>query len=203
MKFIVITSPDFLPGEAALIARLFGCGLDSLHLRKPGSSAEDCARLIDAVPCEYHGRIVTHDHFFLCRDHGLKGIHLNRRNPTVPDFIAAERARYTVSASCHSIAETAWRKAEMDYVFMSPVFNSISKQGYSAAYTDGELDQAAAGRIIDSKVMALGGIELDRLPRLRELRFGGAVFLGDVWNRAGQESFADHARLLAESLHGA
>lgn len=201
MRFIVITSPDFLPREAELIARLFDCGLDTLHLRKPGSQAEACERLLDGVPGEYHGRIVVHDHFTLCRDCGLRGIHLNRRNPDIPDFIASDRARYTVSASCHSVAEVARRKPDMDYVFMSPIFNSISKQGYDAAYSCEELDRAASDGTTDDRVIALGGISLDSIPMLKRWRFGGAAFLGDVWNRAGRESFESHARLLAESLH--
>ena len=35
MKWIVITSPDAMPGEAFFIDRLFHEGLDLLHLRKP------------------------------------------------------------------------------------------------------------------------------------------------------------------------
>lgn len=201
MRFIVITSPDFLPGEAALIARLFDCGLDTLHLRKPGSSVESCARLLDAVPAEYHGRIVTHDHFTLCRDYGLQGVHLNSRNPAAPGFVLSGRGRHTLSASCHSVAEVLRRKPGVDYVFMSPVFDSISKQGYGAAYTDEQLDRAAADGTIDDRVIALGGVSLGRLPVLRRWRFGGAAFLGDVWNRAGQGSFSSHARALAAALH--
>ena len=46
MKWIVITSPDFLSGEALFIDRLFCHGLDVLHLRKPGASYEDCRHLL-------------------------------------------------------------------------------------------------------------------------------------------------------------
>lgn len=201
MKFIVITSPDFLSDEAELITELFDCGLDVLHLRKPGAPIEACMRLLDAVPAEWHGRIVTHDHFALCRDYGLQGIHLNRRNPEKPDFIMAERARYTVSASCHSVAEVSRCKPDMDYVFMSPIFNSISKQGYSAAYSCGELEQAASCGILDDRVMALGGISIDCIPMLKRWHFGGAAFLGDVWNRAGLPSFAAYVASLAALLH--
>ena len=51
MKWIVITSPDFLSGEALFIDRLFCHGLDVLHLRKPGASYEDCRHLLSEVPC--------------------------------------------------------------------------------------------------------------------------------------------------------
>lgn len=219
MKLIVITSPHPIPYEAQRIRELFDCDIDTLHLRKPGASAADCARLLDVLPDECLRRIVVHDHFTLCRDYGLGGIHLNRRNPTVPPFIAAARSGKstacgcqtigcssetrpatipTVSASCHSMAEAAAKKAEADYVFLSPIFDSISKQGYQAAYSDDALSEAAADGIIDSRVIALGGITAERMPMLRRWHFGGAAFLGDVWNRAGQDDFCSHVRLLAE-----
>ena len=56
MKWIVITSPDFLSGEALFIDRLFCHGLDVLHLRKPGASYEDCRHLLSEVPCRWHNR---------------------------------------------------------------------------------------------------------------------------------------------------
>ena len=49
MKWIVITSPDFISVEAAFINRLFEHGLDILHLRKPGSEVADCQRLLDGI----------------------------------------------------------------------------------------------------------------------------------------------------------
>lgn len=215
MKLIVITSPDFIPNEAQRIRELFDCGADILHLRKPGASAADCARLLDDLPADCLRRIVVHDHFTLYRDYGLRGIHLNRRNPSVPSFVAAAddsptpfvsdnsalSSRPSVSASCHSIAEAAAKKADVDYVFLSPIFDSISKQGYQAAYSDGALREAAADGIIDSRVIALGGITSERIPMLRRWHFGGAAFLGDVWNRVGQDDFCDHVRQLAGTLH--
>lgn len=186
MKFIVITSPDFLPGEASLIDELFRHGVDTLHLRKPNASEVDCARLIESIPREWRGRIVVHDHHRLCQRYGLQGVHLNSRNPYPPsDFHPS-----TVSASCHSLAEVEWRKGDCDYVFLSPIFDSISKRGYRAAYQPQELRQAAETGLIDGRVVALGGVSLDGIDQLRQWRFGGAAFLGDVWSRAGNDFIA-------------
>ena len=140
MKFLVFTSPSFIPDEASYIRRLFELGLDVLHLRKPGASADECARLVEEVPELWRGRIVVHDHFRLCRDYGLMGVHLNSRNPVPP----ADFRPGTVSASCHSLAEVARRKTGLSYVTLSPVFDSISKQGYRAAYSEEDLERAAA-----------------------------------------------------------
>ena len=198
MKFIVFTSPDFIPGEAFYVRQMFEAGLDVLHLRKPGASAGDCARLLDAVPGQWLGRIVVHDHFGLCRDYGLMGVHLNSRHPSPPSSFAPR----SVSASCHSLAEVARRKAGLSYVTLSPVFDSISKQGYRSAYTASELERAAASGLIDSRVVALGGVSLQFIPRLRDWGFGGAALLGDVWERAGQPGFDAYLRRLRAALGG-
>ena len=84
---------------------------------------------------KYLRRIVVHDLFQLCLDYDLAGVHLNRRNPSVPPFVAADPDRYTVSASCHSIAEAAEKKADAAYIFLSPIFGSISRH-YARPYSD-------------------------------------------------------------------
>lgn len=198
MKFIVFTSPSFVGGEDFYIRRLFDAGVDVLHLRKPGAAADQCAALIEAIPERWRGRIVVHDHFSLCRDYGLMGVHLNSRNPSPP----ADFAPRSVSASCHSLDEVARRKPGLSYVTLSPVFDSISKQGYRSAYTDAELRQAASSGVIDSRVVALGGVSLQGIPMLREWGFGGAAFLGDVWERAGHPGFDDYLHRLRAALDG-
>ena len=73
--------------------------------------------------------------------------------------------------SCHSLEEVCQYKNHMDYVFLSPVFDSISKQGYRAAFSIETLEQARG--IIDEKVFALGGVTLDKITILEQLHFGG------------------------------
>lgn len=207
MKFIVITPPDFIADEARLVRLLFDEGLDTLHLRKPRSTAEECARLLDDIIADSrrHGvapeqrlrRIVLNDHHELCARYGLQGVHLNSRNPAT-----SLGKPFTVSASCHSLGEVAERRATLDYVFLSPIFDSISKQGYGAAFSPDELAEAASQGLIDQRVMALGGVDLSCIGILRKLHFGGAAFLGDVWNRReAPEAFAVHAREIAAALH--
>lgn len=176
MKLIVITTPQFFEGEAAAITSLFRAGLEILHLRKPGASATDIERLLCQLPPAYLKRIVTHEHFPLAPAFGLKGVHLNVRNPQVPAGYAGH-----ISCSCHSFAEVVQRKHHCHYVFLSPIYNSISKEGYSSAFSCKELQQARQAGILDSKVIALGGITRNLLPEIASLGFGGAALLGDIW----------------------
>lgn len=175
MLWLVITSPTFFPGETAFIHRLFACGVDIVHLRKPGATANDCARLLDGLTSDDRRRIVIHDFFELAQPYGLRGIHLNARRSTVPDGWQGH-----VSRSCHSLEEVKRYKDACDYVFLSPIFDSVSKQGYASAFTDETLREASKDGIIDHKVVALGGVTPDKIDYLQQLNFGGAAMLGCV-----------------------
>ena len=180
MKCIVISPPSAIDNEALLITQLLDGGAFAVHLRKPGMAVHSCARLIESIPEGYRRHIVLHDNFELCRRYHLQGVHLNSRNSYPP-----EGHNGSLSCSCHSIDEVKRRKKDMDYVFLSPIFHSISKQGVAAAFSDRQLSDAATSGIIDQKVVALGGVTPSRIAQLRAWHFGGAALLGDIWRRAG------------------
>lgn len=177
MKRIIITSPDDMPGEDVYIPRLIDRGAFAVHLRKPEWSIARYAALLRMIPAEYHRYIVLHDHYALCRDFALRGIHLNRRNPSPPDCHYGH-----ISCSCHTLEEVIAAKPRKDYVFLSPIFDSISKAGYRSAFTARRLNEAARRGIIDEKVIALGGVTEDKTGLLAQWRFGGYAMLGAVWN---------------------
>lgn len=177
MKLIAVTPSGFMEHEAERIVSLLEReGFWAVHLRKPGASRADCVQLLDRLPESCVRRIVVHDHFDLCHDYPLMGIHLNCRNPALPPGYAGQR-----SCSCHTLAEVSLWKPEMDYVFLSPVFDSISKLNYHSAFSREMLQQAADSGMIDAKVIALGGITTAKLGYLRALHFGGAAMLGALW----------------------
>lgn len=175
MKWTVITSPDFFAGEASFLSLLLHCGVDLIHLRKPNADATACAQLLETLSIEERRQVVVHQHFQQAVSFGLHGIHLNRRYPKPLAGYAG-----SISRSCHSIKEVEKWKSECDYVFLSPIFNSISKQGYYAAFSSNSLDNAAKQGIVDGKVYALGGVSTAQLPLLRHWHFGGAAMLGSV-----------------------
>lgn len=195
MEWIVITSPGFLQGEADFIDRLFNHGLDRLHLRKPGAEIGECRRLLDGISREWLPRIVVHDNFGLCREYGLGGVHLNGRNPMAPP-----NHEGSVSRSCHSLEEISRYKGECDYLTLSPIFNSISKQRYMAAFGPGQLAAARDSGLIDRRVIALGGVTLENIPRVKELGFGGVAILGDVWQRMADGSVDEYLASLRKAL---
>lgn len=192
-KLIVITWPDFFPGEATLLIRLFEAGMQRLHLRKPASGREEVRALLAALPAVYYPRIVLHDHFGLAAEPAwagqLGGLHLNRRNPKVPEGYTGY-----VSCSCHSLEEVGRQRA-CHYVFLSPVFPSLSKQGYGEGFPLPVLREATRAGLIDGRVIALGGISPATLPLLAGTGFGGAAVLGALW---GNRPTADTAEAILQ-----
>lgn len=174
---IVITLPYFFKGEADRIASFLQMGkADLIHLRKPHCRCEDLQLLIESIPESLYNKLVLHDHHFLASKYGLYGIHLNSRNPEPFDGWQG-----SVSRSCHSLEELEVCKESCDYVSLSPIFDSISKQGYTSAFSAGTIADAVDKGIIDQKVMALGGVTFARLQEVYNMGFGGGMILGDAW----------------------
>ena len=194
MKLAVITTPTFFGGEEELVRRLFDSGLERLHLRKPGATREELARFLDSLRASDRARIVLHDHFRLCLRYGCAGVHLNSRNPSLP----AELEGVSVSRSCHSLEELGTWKESCNYLFLSPIFNSISKHGYGSGFTAEEL---AGSGLIDAKTVALGGVTSENLYVLKGLGFGGAAVLGTVWKSPDPVSQVRALLSSLQSLH--
>jgi thiamine-phosphate pyrophosphorylase len=181
MKLVVFTQPQCFVGEELLLTQLFAHGLERLHLRKPLSPVTEVAELLRRLPEAYHERIQLHDYDLTSEFPRLGGLHLNSRRPTPP---TGYRGR--LSASCHTLQEVEQRRSSVDYLFLSPLFDSISKQGYTAAFTRQELEVAQREEIIDRRVIALGGITAERLPEVAALGFGGAAVLGTLWRHVAE-----------------
>lgn len=191
MKLILITPPTYFVEENKIITDLFEEGLDILHLRKPDTPPMYAERLLTLIPKQYHKRIVVHDHFYLKEEFNLKGIHVSPRNPNIPAHYKGH-----ISRSCHSLEEVKEHKKNMDYVFLSPVFDSISKLNYNSTYSDTELKKASKAGIIDKKVIALGGIDINNIKQIKKLGFGGAAVLGALWNKFDLCNTCDYSDLI-------
>ena len=197
MKLILITTPTYFVEEDKILTSLFEEGLDILHLRKPDTPPVYAERLLTLIPEKFHKRIVVHGHFYLKDEYRLKGIHLNQRNPQAPHNYSGH-----LSCSCNSIEEVKEKKSSYDYVFLSPVFDSISKAGYASAFSEEQLRAADKAGIIDRRVIALGGIDETNIRRVKDMGFGGAAILGGLWEKFNvstdynYQALIDHFKLL-------
>lgn len=188
MKIIAITSPEVTKEDSYLIKQLLSKGIDRVHLRKPNSTIDECRFVLTKLTNEEREKIIVHDYQELYHEFNLGGIHMNKNIGTLPHGYKGMKTR-----SCHSIEEIVNYKQAYDYMFLSPIFDSISKAGYRSKFTEEELTQAAKAGIIDEKVIALGGVTFDKIAYLKSLNFGGAAMIGSIYNMATVEKVKDMA----------
>ena len=178
MRIIAITPPGIVDREVLIIKRLLAESVSIVHLRKPEAGIHECRRLLEELDRQERARIIIHDYPQLYEEFSLKGIHVNKNITDLPVGYNGFRTR-----SCHSFEELRRYKDEYDYLFLSPIFDSISKVGYKSAFTEEELQKAAEEGLIDEKVIALGGVTFDKIPLLEKLNFGGAAMLGAIYSQ--------------------
>jgi len=181
MKRIVITLPYFTEGEAGRITALLDSGgAERVHIRKPGADAAAVAALIEAVPARLHSRLSVHYLPTVAASYGC-GVHLSGGM----DYVEAP----VVSRSCHTFDELR-KTDDIDYDFLSPASDSISKVGYKSSFTADELAEAACEGLINDKVYALGGVDPSKFAMIKSLGFGGAALLGAAWTPVDPVSFS-------------
>lgn len=186
MMRIAITPPEPIADEPRLIELIISRGWDMVHLRHPEASADELRSIIDSIEAGYHPRIRLHSQFSLLSDYRLGGAHLNRRWPSLPEGYTGPHSR-----SCHSVSEIAG-SVGCDYVTLSPIFDSISKQGYAAV----RYDLATLPKIVRPKVIALGGITPERIGSPECSQFDGYAVLGYLFGNLGNDPVRELSRRL-------
>lgn len=216
---VLITLPGFVRGEAQAICALQRSGAGIIHLRKPGADPTCLTRLLDELreAGADFGRLTLHGDEALTRRYGFGGIHLkgeellrcaalreNASGGQVPG-VSGGGVPLRLSCSAHSWDEARRWAPAADYVWLSPLFDSISKAGYRSG-----IDIAGASRLLldgrrtegagksapasgeafpfSGRIVALGGISPENIARVRMAGFGGAAVLGALWAGAADEA---------------
>ena len=187
-QLVLLTAPTAQPNESPMLAELLAQDLGRLHLRKPGWTAAQLEELIHALPPQFYPRLVLHAYPQLVRQYQLGGLHLTERARAAARRRPTLLPGQTLSTSFHSLAEISQHRRRYDYVFLSPIFDSLSKKGYASNFDLGDLRrffQAQAARPgYRPPVLALGGIEARNISLTQQAGFAGAAVLGAVWQSA-------------------
>jgi thiamine-phosphate pyrophosphorylase len=189
MEIIVFSSPDFLPNEIEIIHQLFENGLFTFHLRKPDLDANQLEAFVKQIHSKYYKRIVLHSHFDLLKKYNFKGIHLTEtaRNQYASNDLKKtikklQNKGLSISTGFHSLEQFIQNASfNYDYVFLSPIFDSISKNGYQSKFNIEELKEFLVENAGIKNICALGGVDISTIPKIKELNFKKAAILGAIW----------------------
>ncbi len=181
MELVVLTYDRFFDQEFEIVHQMLENGLNTLHLRKPEYSVDETSEYLEKVDAKYHDRIVLHQYAELTSSFNVKGIHLNRRL-TWEDYLeVSNKANLQLSASCHSLSEIKQVYDlcnDINYVFLSPIFDSISKQDYKSKF---DLNEISLAGYESRNIYALGGVTESNLLTCAQIGFDGVAVLGSIW----------------------
>ncbi|MDO6472793.1 thiamine phosphate synthase [Maribacter sp. 1_MG-2023] len=178
---IVLIAPEKdIPNEIELLHQLFQEGLAYYHLRKPLKDYQEHCDYLNAIDTKYHNRIVVHFFHELINVYDLKGVHFQEQkridhidNPG-QYFKSLDMYGKTISSSFHDPKVLEDCEFEFDYHLLSPVFSSISKQGYEGKGFN--VNQS------EKLIVGMGGITDKTVQQTLKLGFKGIGVLGGVWN---------------------
>ncbi|WP_449438482.1 thiamine phosphate synthase [Pedobacter steynii] len=180
MNVIVIANPAVIGSESKIINQLFESGLDIFHLRKESCTRAYCKQLISEIDEVYHNRIALHHFHELTNDFGIKRLHYKEaQRKQLQEANAVFNFKNTVLSTSIHQPEDVNNLQGFDYTFFGPVFNSISKPGYTGVLNPNfKLPHSQNG----TKLIALGGIDAGNAVKLNSMGFDGVAVLGYIWN---------------------
>ncbi|MDR0229279.1 MAG: thiamine phosphate synthase [Flavobacteriaceae bacterium] len=188
---VIITYPTMIENEASLINQMFDKGLPLLHVRKPKMNTEHLITWINKIDTNYHSQIVIHINNIVInnnlRDYKELLTVINNFNN---QFIHLSTDNYLyllqynsklpkLSTSVHCITELNNLSTNYNRVFISPIFPSISKKGYSSNKNWKEEMTLRTNHTITT--VALGGITPERIPTIKQMGFDDYALLGAIW----------------------
>ena len=187
MDIIVLSPENAYPGERQWVNRLFAAGLRRFHLRKPGWRDADFEAYLENISPDWRTKVVVHQCHGAVEKYHLGGWHCKDREEqlkSIPPLRASVPFPTTLSRSIHRLDDLDGDLTSWDYVFLSPVYRSITKANYGPRWERTELE-AAIRRCKDlspAKVYALGGVEPGNIPDCALMGFDGVALLGAIWS---------------------
>ncbi len=185
MEIAVVSSPGDVENETIIVNNMLEQGLKFFHLRKPEYDRGRMAKYLDDIKTGYYSRIVLHSHYDLLKEHDLGGIHITgsaaaKKESIIDSVRKGNETNVRIGISFHDPNELYQDIKGIDYTFLSPVFDSISKKGYTKKFNHEELKEVLKNT--GYKVFALGGCRKENMGQIHKMGFYGAAFLGAVWN---------------------
>ena len=188
MKVVVISPSKVKEEEINNLVKMFEAGLETYHLRKPKFSTKLLQEYIEKIPKQFHNRIIIHSHHNLARKYNLQGVHYTKKHlePNFKNWWREKMLRISTSSfiktSSHGKLASLYDEEDMkfDYVFLSPIFDTITGKYQSGYYEDSiKLTLQKTGK----KVIARGGVDATRIEKIKELGFYGMALYSSVWDK--------------------
>ncbi len=184
-KIVVVSANHKIKSETRIINDILEAGADYFHFRKYGYPSYRIAKMINEIPEKFHSRIILHSHYPLAKKYHLGGIHIPRKirkNWFFNAFILnsyKKNDRYIITTSYHSTRKIERSPDYYSYFFLNNIFGNLRGTN-KHAYKDHEKLMDFL-KITLKDIVPLGGIDVGKIPSLKEIGFKSVGIHGYLW----------------------
>ncbi len=190
LKIYLITDRKLFPENlllSSIEAALKG-GIRDLQLREKDLSLSDLfslAVVLRQMTNRYNARLYINDRLDVALMVGADGVHLPESG-LPPNEVKGRYPHLLVGVSTHSL-ESAKRAKEngADFITFSPIYETPSKQAFGSPQGLKKLRKII--QEVDLPVIALGGINIDRISEIRKQGAFGAALIRGIWTSSNIE----------------
>lgn len=196
MLKIILSYPEQIDNEVEnLNQELLNTDIDFFYLNKPDFDYIQFKELIQLIDADLHYKIIIHSHYGLINEFDLAGINLDKKalsqlayadevdkcfiQPLVLNNKQIEVNRQQpnmVTYSAFSLSEITGLPFNVEYAFLSPIFDNESIKNSKPTIRLSQLKESL--KTVNTKVIALGGVTLEDEGQLKETGFSGMALFG-------------------------
>ncbi len=174
------------PGWASLASAVLEAGGEdlALHVRGPQTSGRvihDLVRTVRDIAARHSSRVVVNDRVDVAMAAGVVDAHLGRRSLSIADAVRIMGPDARIGVSCHDrVAALAARKGGARYLFAGSAYETASHPGAAGRGVAWLASMVESGGPIP--VLAIGGVDPDRVAELRAAGCAGVAVLRGIWS---------------------
>lgn len=174
--FVVVTPENNHRGEFDFLEQFVTFPNVRVHIRKPHATQEQMLNYLARLSRKVLEESSLHSWYELAGEFNLGGVHFTESmraklgKTLLQNISKRHNEGKKVSASLHDLKDV---EAGWDYVFLSPVFDSVSKSDYRG--------KEFSVKNVPQEIIALGGVTADNIGKARELGYAGVATLGSLW----------------------
>ncbi|MCU0416215.1 MAG: thiamine phosphate synthase [Cytophagaceae bacterium] len=166
------------PGDKDILNALAEFPEVTIHFRKPSYTREAYSKEVSTLSPLAISKTMFHEHHELSLEFDVKGIHYKSHQAIHP--IAS---KLISSKSFHDFDTLLNEGHRHHYAFISPLFPSISKEGYTSSFTSDEIkNKLTEANSKNISVIGLGGISDTNIEQWTKWNLAGVGLLGTIWN---------------------
>lgn len=192
MQIALFTNPEEIQNEAEILHQMAELSIDYIVLRKPLNDTDYLLAFTEQLSPLVLSKLIVSD-IEVFNQFKVKGFHFSRtfiKNKTITVLQnlknSIQQNNQISSISCHNIQTLETLDNDYDLVFISPVFNSISKENEPSRWDIDELKTFLIKPKTKTNFLALGGVNFENIKKIKETGFDGVGILGYIWTKEGE-----------------